>query len=61
MNRFDLKNLFFEEDGDGNFSSVYLILVFAIAALALILVVKPLYQNAQKTIPKATSSSTTVK
>jgi hypothetical protein len=53
-----LKELFFEERGDGNFSSVYLILVFAIAALALILVVKPLYSNAQKSIPKTTSTST---
>ena len=47
-----VKQIFLEEKGDGNFSSVYLILVFAIAALALILVVKPIYQNAQKTIPK---------
>jgi len=53
-----IKQIFLEERGDGNFSSVYLILVFAIAALALVLVVKPIYQNAQKTIPKA--SSTTV-
>ena len=53
-----MKDLFFEEDGDGNFSSVYMVLVFAIAALALIMVVKPMYQNAQKTIPKNTSTTT---
>lgn len=51
-----VKQIFLEEKGDGNFSSVYLILVFAIAALALILVVKPIYQNAQKTIPKTSST-----
>jgi hypothetical protein len=53
-----IKQIFSEERGDGNFSSVYLILVFAIAALALILVVKPIYQNAQKTIPKSTTTTT---
>lgn len=53
-----VEQIFFEERGDGNFSSVYLILVFAIAALALILVVKPIYQNAQKTIPKSTTTTT---
>ncbi|MDD4251111.1 MAG: hypothetical protein PHX27_02875 [Candidatus ainarchaeum sp.] len=41
-----------EESGAGDFGAVYMILVFAIAALALILVVKPMYQNAQKSIPK---------
>lgn len=47
-----LKELFSEEDGDSNFGSIYMILVFAIAALALVAIVKPMYQSAQKTIPK---------
>lgn len=47
-----MKELFFEEKGDSNFGSIYMILVFAIAALALIAIVKPMYQGAQKTIPK---------
>lgn len=50
-----LKELLLDEAGDSNFGSVYMILVFAIAALALIAVVKPMYQNAQKSIPKTTT------
>jgi hypothetical protein len=57
MKKTSVSEIFLEERGDGNFSSVYLILVFAIAALALILVVKPIYQNAQKTIPKTSSTT----
>jgi len=53
-----MNELFYEERGDGNFSSVYMVLVFAIAALALIMVVKPMYQNAQKTIPKTPATNT---
>lgn len=56
-----MKELFYEERGDGNFSSIYMVLVFAIAALALIMVVKPMYQNAQKTIPKSSPSNTIAK
>ncbi len=52
-----MKELFFEEAGDSNFGSIYMILVFAIAALALVAVVKPMYQNAQKTIPKQTAAN----
>jgi len=49
---FGKESVFLEEDGDGNFGMVYMILVFAIAALALVVVVKPMFQQAQKTIPK---------
>ncbi len=47
--------LFFEERAESSFGAVYMILVFAIVALALIMVVKPTYQNAQKVIPKTTN------
>jgi hypothetical protein len=46
-----------EEVAAGDFGAIYMILVFAIVALALVLVVKPLYQNAQKTIPKEISKT----
>ncbi|MFA5930772.1 MAG: hypothetical protein WC821_00505 [archaeon] len=52
---FNKDSVFFEEDGDGNFGAVYMILVFAIAALLLVLIVKPMYQSAQKSIPKTTT------
>lgn len=41
-----------EEKAAGDLGAVYMILIFAIAALALILVAKPIYNNAQKSIPK---------
>lgn len=47
-----MKELFYEERADSSFGAVYMILVFAIVALALVMIVKPTYQNAQKTIPK---------
>ena len=49
-------SLFSEENASGDFGAVYMILVFAIVALALIMVVKPMYKNAQKSIPKTTSN-----
>jgi len=51
--------LFLEERAAGDFGAVYMILIFAIAALLLVLVVKPLYQGAAKTIPKAPASTGT--
>ena len=48
-------SLFSEETASGDFGAVYMILVFAIVALALIMVVKPMYKNAQKSIPKASN------
>lgn len=52
-----MKNsLFREESASSDFGMVYMVLVFAIAALALIVIVKPMYKNAQKTIPKTTSN-----
>jgi competence protein ComGC len=44
-----------EENAAGDFGAVYMILVFAIVALALVVVVKPMYKSAQKSIPKTTS------
>ncbi len=48
-----------EETAAGDFGAIYMILVFAIAALLLVLIVKPLYQNSQKIIPKAPTSTGT--
>ncbi len=42
-----------EEAAAGDFGAVYMILVFAIVALLLVLIVKPMFQSAQKSIPKA--------
>ena len=41
-----------EEVAAGDFGAVYMILVFAIAALLLVLIVKPMFQSAQKTVQK---------
>ena len=43
-----------ETRAGGDFGAVYMILVFAIAALVLVMVIKPIYQGSQKSIPKAT-------
>ncbi len=51
-----VRELFLEEKAAGDFGAVYMILVFAIVALALIIIVKPMYQNAQKSIPKPISN-----
>ena len=51
--------IFKEESGAGDFGAVYMILVFAIAALLLVLIVKPMFQNSQKTIPKQPANTGT--
>jgi hypothetical protein len=48
-------SLLMEENAAGDFGAVYIILVFAIVALALVVVVKPMYKSAQKSIPKTTA------
>ncbi|MFA6268942.1 MAG: hypothetical protein WCW13_02420 [archaeon] len=53
---FSKDSVFLEENGDGNLGTVYMILVFAIAALLLVLVVKPVFQQSQKVIPKSTGN-----
>jgi len=53
-NKLNFGNLLSEESASSDFGAVYMILVFAIAALLLVLVVKPMFQQAQKTIPKET-------
>ena len=50
-------SVWLEEDGDGNMGTVYIILVFAIVALALVLIVKPMFQQAQKVIPKTPTTA----
>ena len=54
-----MKELIKEEVAAGDFGAVYMILIFAIAALLLVLIVKPLYQSSQKAIPKASSGTGT--
>lgn len=50
-----MKNSVFDEDiAASDFGAVYMVLVFAIAALALVLIVKPMFQSAAKTIQKTT-------
>ncbi|MCX6800800.1 MAG: hypothetical protein NTZ73_01275 [Candidatus Diapherotrites archaeon] len=53
-----IKELFREEGASSDFGAVYLILVFAIVALLLILIAKPMFQQAQKNIPKTTNTGT---
>ena len=50
---FFLKDLLFEESGESDFGTVYMILIFAIAALLLVLIVKPLFQSSMKKIGRA--------
>lgn len=52
-----IREVFSEESASSDFGAIYLILVFAIVALLLILIAKPMFQQAQKSIPKSTSSS----
>ena len=54
-----MRELLIDEKAAGDFGAVYMILIFAIAALLLVLIVKPLYQNSQSAIPKAPSSTGT--
>ncbi len=48
MNWMDLKEFVKEEKAQGSWSSVYLILVVAIAVLILITVIKPMFQQSQQ-------------
>jgi competence protein ComGC len=56
VNKFK-NSVFFEENGAGDFGSVYMILVFAIAALLLVVVVKPIFSSSQKSIAKTNSGN----
>ncbi|MEM4598577.1 MAG: hypothetical protein QW400_02710 [Candidatus Diapherotrites archaeon] len=50
--------LFKDIKSQGDWSAVYLILVFAIVALLIIYIIKPMYQNTQKIVTKTTKSVT---
>ncbi len=50
-------SLLLEETGAGDFGSIYMILVFVIAALLLVVVVKPIFSSTQKTIAKTTGQN----
>ncbi|MCX8190442.1 MAG: hypothetical protein N3F05_04425 [Candidatus Diapherotrites archaeon] len=52
------KGILPEEKAQGDWSAVYLILVFAIVALLIIYIIKPMYQNTQKIVTKTTKSVT---
>lgn len=54
-----VQKLLSEQRAGSDFSSVYLILVFAIAALLLIFLIKPMFQKSA-TLVKTTSGSQTV-
>jgi len=48
----ELKNILIEEKAQSEWSALYLLLVFIIAALVLLAIVKPMFQQAQKTVTK---------
>ena len=50
-------SILFENSGAGDFGSIYMLLVFAIAALLLVVVVKPIFSSTQKTIAKTTGQN----
>ena len=50
-------SVLFEDSGAGDFGSIYMLLVFAIAALLLVVVVKPIFSSTQKTIAKTTGQN----
>ena len=47
MDRKNFNRLWHDNKGEGDFSSVYLILVFAIAALVLLFLIKPMFRQSQ--------------
>lgn len=49
---FNFPRFFREEKAQGDWSSVYLLIVFAIAALLLISLVKPMYRSTQPLVKK---------
>lgn len=57
VKNFGKDSLFFEESGAGDFGSIYMVLVFAIAALLLVVIVKPIFSSSQKTIAKTTGQN----
>ena len=56
MNLFELIS---EEKAQSEWNSVYMLIVLIIAALLLIMVVKPMFQQSQKTISKLAPSAST--
>ncbi len=53
-----MRELYKDESAASDFGAVYMILVFAIVALLLVVIVKPMYQNAQKNIAKPQTAAT---
>ncbi|MFH1240233.1 MAG: hypothetical protein V1672_03370 [Candidatus Diapherotrites archaeon] len=55
----DLFELISEEKAQSEWNSVYMLIVLVIAALLLIMVVKPMFQQTGKVISKTTPSAST--
>ena len=54
MNKFNrFRELLLDKKAQGDFGAVYMIIIFAIVALLLILVVKPMFRDSQDIIKKA--------
>lgn len=49
-----MKSVFSDEAGQGEWSSIYLLIVFAIAALLLIAIVKPMFKQSQSIVQQQT-------
>jgi len=52
-----LKRLLSEKRAQGEWSSVYMLVVLVIAALVLIAVIKPMFRQSQQVVKKAVPSS----
>jgi competence protein ComGC len=52
-----MKSFFLEEKAQGEWSSVYMLLILVIAAIALIAVIKPMFQQSQKLVKKTTPTT----
>ena len=53
-----MKRLFEEERAQSEWGSVYLLVIFIIAALLLVAVIKPMFANSQKVIQRQPSGKT---
>ncbi len=52
-----MKGFFEEERAQSEWSSVYMLLILVIAAIALIAVIKPMFQQSQKLVRKTTPAT----
>ncbi|MDD5148423.1 MAG: hypothetical protein PHH08_03075 [Candidatus ainarchaeum sp.] len=52
-----MKSFFEEEKAQSEWSSVYMLLILVIAAIALIAVIKPMFQQSQRIVKKTTPAA----